>query len=231
MIMPASTEDGKPATARQAAGFRRVLAPADRASEILFGLIMVLTFTLSLGATGTGRADVQVVLLGALGCNLAWGLIDAVMYLMGVRAERRLAASSAWAVRAADTPVIAHAIIAEHLPPTILSALTPADLERIRLHVSALPPESFEPRLRRDDVLAAIGIFLLVSLCLVPVAIPFLLVHDVPLALRLSNAVALGLLFLTGFAFGRYVGQPWRVGFAMVAVGIALVAVAMALGG
>jgi VIT1/CCC1 family predicted Fe2+/Mn2+ transporter len=230
MTMPAPTEADEPTTAHRAVGFRRVLAPADRASEILFGLIMVLTFTLSLGDTGKGSADVQVVLLGALGCNLAWGLIDAVMYLMGVRAERRLAASSAWAVRAA-TPVAAHAIIAERIPPMIRSALTPADLERIRLHVSALPPESFEPRFGRDDVLAAVGIFLLVSLCLVPVAIPFLLVDDVPLALRLSNAVAVSLLFLTGFAFGRHVGQPWRVGFTMVAIGMALVAVAIALGG
>lgn len=231
MTPPAPTEAGEPATARRAGGFRRVLAPEERASEILFGLIMVLTFTLSLGATGTGRADVQVVLLGALGCNLAWGLIDAVMYLMGVRAERRLAVSSARAIRAADTPVAAHAIIAEHLPPAILSALTSADLERIRLHLSALPPESFETRLGRDDVLAAIGIFLLVTLCLVPVAIPFLLVDDVPLALRLSNAVAVSLLFLTGFAFGRHVGQPWRIGLTLVAIGMALVAIAMVLGG
>lgn len=55
----------------------RKLNPADRASEILFGLIMALTFTLSLGATGAGRADVQAVLIGALGCNVAWGAIDA----------------------------------------------------------------------------------------------------------------------------------------------------------
>ena len=51
------------------------------------------------------------------------------------------------------------------------------------------------------------------------------------LALRLSNTVAVALLFLTGFTFGRQVGSPWRVGFLMVAVGLALVAIAMALGG
>jgi hypothetical protein len=95
---------------------RRVLDPADRASEILFGLIMVLTFTLSLGATGMGKADVHAVLIGALGCNLAWGIIDAVLYLMGARAERGLAASSVRAISTADDPAAAHAIIAEHLP-------------------------------------------------------------------------------------------------------------------
>ena len=58
-----------------------------------------------------------------------------------------------------------------------------------------------------------------------------MLIGDVALALRVSNAVALVLLFVTGFAFGRHVGRPWRTGFAMVGVGIALVAVALALGG
>jgi VIT1/CCC1 family predicted Fe2+/Mn2+ transporter len=216
---------------RAAGTLRRVLDPSDRASEILFGLIMVLTFTLSLGTTGVGRVDVQAVLLGALGCNLAWGIIDAIMYLMGVRAERGLAASTVRAIRAANTPVAAHAIIAEHLPQPILPALTRADLERIRLHLGTLPSENLAPRIGRDDYLAALGVFLLVFLSLVPVIIPFLLFVDVALALRISNAIAVGLLFLTGFTFGRHVGTPWRVGFSMVAIGVALVAVAMALGG
>ncbi|MDQ6436579.1 VIT family protein [Mesorhizobium sp. LHD-90] len=211
--------------------FCRVLDPSDRAGEILFGLIMVLTFTLSLGATTMGRVDVLAVLLGALGCNLAWGIIDAVMYLMGVRAEHGLAASTVRAIRAADTPAAARAMIAEHLPSAILPALTQTDLERIRLHLGTLPLESLMPRIGRDDYHAAIGVFLLVFLSLVPVVIPFLFFADVALALRISNAIAVGLLFLTGFTFGRHVGRPWQVGFSMVAVGIALVAVAMALGG
>ena len=78
---------------------RSVLDPVSRASEILFGLIMVLTFTLSLAATEAGRADVRAVLIGMLGCNLAWAIIDAVMYLMGTSGERRLAISTVQAIR------------------------------------------------------------------------------------------------------------------------------------
>ena len=66
----------------------RVLEPIDRVSEVLFGLIMVLTFTGSLSVAEAGREDVRVMLVGALGCNLAWGLIDAVLYLMACLAER-----------------------------------------------------------------------------------------------------------------------------------------------
>lgn len=71
----------------------------SRASEILFGLIMVLNFTLSLAATEAGRADVRAVLIGMLGCNLAWAAIDAVIYLMSARGERRLAISAVQAIR------------------------------------------------------------------------------------------------------------------------------------
>ena len=97
--------------------------------------------------------------------------------------------------------------------------------------LGSLPPESLETRFGREDYLAALGVFLLVFLCLFPVAVPFLLIDDVRRALRFSNAIAVGMLFLTGFTFGGEVGSPWRTGFLMVLIGIAMVAIAMALGG
>ena len=210
----------------------RVLDPVSRASEILFGLIMVLTFTLSLTATEASRADVRAILIGMLGCNLAWAIIDAVMYLMGVRGDRHLARSAVEAIRMAEGPAAGRAIIAKHLPPAILPALSQSDLERIRVHLGSVPPQSLEVvRLGREDYVAALGVFLLVFLCLFPVAAPFLLLDDVTLALRLSNVVAVAFLFLAGFTFGRQVGRPWRTGCLMVAIGIVLVAIALALGG
>ena len=60
---------------------KRLLDPIDRVSEVLFGLIMVLTFTGSLSVAESGREDVRTMLIGALGCNIAWGVIDAMLYL------------------------------------------------------------------------------------------------------------------------------------------------------
>ena len=217
--------------AMRPAAYRTVLDPVSRASEILFGLIMVLTFTLSLAATEAGRADVRAVLIGMVGCNLAWAIIDAVMYLMGARGERQLSISTVRALREAETPAVGRAIVAGNLPPAVLPALTTSDLERIRLYLASLPPESLETRFGREDYLCR------------PWRLPARLSVPVPgrravppdrrcrLALRLSNAVAIGMLFLTGFTFGRQVGSPWRTGLLMVIIGIALVAVAMALGG
>src|SRR5690349_16237363 len=66
----------------------RILDPIDRISEILFGLVMVLTSTNALSVISAGHADVRTMILGALGCNLAWGVIDAVLYLLGCLNER-----------------------------------------------------------------------------------------------------------------------------------------------
>ena len=210
---------------------RTVLDPVSRASEILFGLIMVLTFTLSLDATEAGRADVHAVLIGMLGCNLAWAIIDAVMYLMGARGEHRLAVAALKEIQEAQSPAAGRSVVADYLPPAILPTLTEANLESIRLHLDRLPPQSLQARFGLQDYLAAFSVFALVFLCLFPVAVPFIIVKDVELALRLSNAVAVIMLFFTGYAFGRQVGRPWLTGFLMVTIGVALVAVAIAFGG
>jgi hypothetical protein len=61
----------------QATKFRGFLDPMDRISEVLFGVIMVLTFTGALSIATADRLEVREMLVGALGCNLAWGVIDA----------------------------------------------------------------------------------------------------------------------------------------------------------
>ena len=82
----------------------RVLDPIDRVSEVLFGLIMVLTFTGSLSVAEAGRDDVRAMLIGALGCNIAWGIIDAMLYLMGASPKRAAGSSRSQAVRRAADP-------------------------------------------------------------------------------------------------------------------------------
>ena len=92
---------------------KRVLEPIDRVSEILFGLIMVLTFTGSLSVAEAGRDDVRTMLIGALGCNLAWGIIDGVLYLMGCMAESGRELLTFRAVRKAADPKEAQRLIAD----------------------------------------------------------------------------------------------------------------------
>ncbi len=211
---------------------KRALEPIDRISEVLFGMIMVLTFTGSLSVAESGRAEVRTMLIGALGCNLAWGIIDAVFYLMGCVAERGSGIRTLMAVRKSAVPEEAHRTIAGALPPILAATLRPEDFESMRQKLNLLPEPSLRQHLTKDDFRGALAVFLFVFLATFPVAIPFLFMQDASRALRASNSIAIAMLFLTGFSFGRLAGiRPWSTGLAMVVVGAALAGLAIVLGG
>jgi VIT family len=211
---------------------KRVLEPIDRISEVLFGLIMVLTFTGSLSVAEAGRCEVRTMLVGALGCNLAWGIIDGVLYLMGCLAEKGRGLQAFHAVRKATDPTESQRLIADALPSVIASVLEPAELEAVSQRLKQLPTPPERAQLHKDDWLGAGGVFLLVFFCTFPVVIPFLVMRNAGPALRVSNAIAIAMLFLTGYAFGRMTGRrPWLMGISMVVLGLILVGLTMALGG
>src|SRR4029079_8020474 len=209
----------------------RILEPMYRVSEVLFGLIMALTFTLTLGVVTADSIQVRTMLLAALGCNLAWGIIDAGVFLMARFNEQGRNAMKLRAVRDATDIRGAHVSIADARPRVLASVLPPAQLELMRQRLAQLP-EPGRPRLTKRDGLGAAGICLLSFVSSFPIVIPFILISDSRLALRLSNAVAVAMLFVCGYAFGRCAGfRPWATGLFMIAVGAALVGIAIALGG
>lgn len=209
-----------------------VLDPADRAAEILTGLILVLTFTGSL-SVATSRSDtVGPMLVGALGCNLAWGIIDAVLYLTGCLAQKRKGIQTLQAVQGASDPAEAHRLIAEALPPVVASVVTPTELEAMHQRLKHAPPPPEPARLGKNDWRGAFGAFLWVFLAGFPVVIPFMLTKDSVLALRLAHGTAIALLFATGYAYGRLTGgRAWSTGISMVLLGGLLAGLTIALGG
>jgi hypothetical protein len=210
----------------------RVLDPVNRILEVIFGLLMALSFTGSLNAVTAGREEVRTMMLTALGCNLAWGLVDAVMYLVATLTGRARNLTLLRLVRSAPDPQAAHAGIDEALTGRLGEVLGPAGLEDVRRRLIALTETPGRARLGRDDFLGAVGVFLLVVLATFPVVVPFMVIPATALAMRVSNAVALVMLFVAGHRLGRYAGvAAWRTGLAMTAVGGALVAIIMALGG
>src|SRR5688500_10800044 len=123
--------------------WKRVLEPQERVAEVLFGLIMVLTFTGSLSVAEAGRDDVRTMLIGALGCNIAWGIIDGVLYLMAVMADRGRDLRTYRAVRETDDPARAQQLIASALPPLVASVVEPGEFQAIHARLRQLeePPE------------------------------------------------------------------------------------------
>jgi VIT1/CCC1 family predicted Fe2+/Mn2+ transporter len=211
---------------------KRVLEPSERIAEVLFGLIMVLTFTGSLSVAEAGRDDVKVMLIGALGCNIAWGIIDGVLYLMGCLAEKGRDLMTYHAVRKTNDPQKAQQLIADALPSVLASVLQPAELAAMHQRLQKLPEPPARARLSGKDWRGGGGVFLLVFLSTFPVTIPFIFMQSALTAMRVSNATAIVMLFFTGVAYGRCVGRsPGVFGVSMVVLGLILVAVTIALGG
>jgi hypothetical protein len=210
----------------------RVLDPIERISEVLFGLIMVLTYTGTLSVLTVDRAAVKTMLLGALGCNLAWGIIDAGMYLMASLNEQGRNIKTLQAIHKAKDVGAAHRVISEALPPLLVRILAPDELESMRQRLQQLPGPAPTPRLTKTDAIGAVAVCLLVFLSTFPVTLPFMFIGDAQMALRLSNVIAIGMMFLCGYAFGHHSGlRPGATGLAMIAIGGAFVGIAIALGG
>ena len=213
----------------------RYLDPDESLGELLFGLIMALTVTLGVRLLSPEQLSrPQNLAVALIGCNVAWGIIDAALYLLGsvfarnqrVHFMRKLRAmpseaSALQAIREEYGLEDAHLAVEQDVAVfyrAALDLLRHAKVERARL--------------RGKDWLAALMIVFLVAVTAVPGAIPIVLVGDPALALRLANLLQIGLLFVVGYQWARFSGaNPWRTGAAIVGFGVSLVGVAIALGG
>ena len=212
--------------------FGHVLDPMERISETLFGLIMALTFICSLGIATAGNIKIQTMLIGALGCNLAWGIVDGGLYLLARINDRGANILTLRAIQQAPDPETARRVIADALPSELASILPLEQLEMMRQKLQQLPEPSERPQLTKRDWIGSLSLCLLSFASTFPVVIPFVFLNDAKFALRVSYAVAIVMLFCCGYAFGYRSGlRPWAAGLSMVAVGGALVGVAVRLGG
>ena len=218
-------------TAMQAGERKRLLDPVDRISEVLFGLIMAVTIVGSLSIATAGQQDVRAVVWAALGCNVAWGLVDAVMYLIRTMTERSRNRVLARRIAGSDD-ASADKLLREALPESVVALCAPGEIAAMRGRLQTLSLDE-RPLLAGRDWLYALGIFLVVVVATFPVVAPFLVLGDVARAFAVSQAITLVMLFLAGVHLGRHAGypKPLRTGLAMAAFGAVLIAAVKALGG
>ena len=204
---------------------------------MLFGLFMALTFVGAISAATAGREEVRTMFVAALGCNLAWGLVDAVMYLVRTATDRGRSLKFMRGVRAAGDAQTGRSLVERRLSErfalrTGTGLISSAEIEAIRTRIVALPGVPVRVALKRDDLLAGFGIFLIVVAATLPVVLPFLFFSDVGTAKHVSRGIALAMLFFGGLALGRYAGcGSWKAGLTMVGLGTGLVIAINALGG
>ena len=163
------------------------LAPGERLGELLFGLIMTLTFTLGAGMW-VGTAE-----------GASTSLLDRDDRLQrGVGRDRRRAADTRPHLRPGSAARLGHAIaaaadeqraldiVAGELDDT-LEPIT-SEASRIALYRDVVSRVRSSPRSRPTmtwaDVRAALAVFCLVFFASLPAALPYLLIHDPWIALR-----------------------------------------------
>jgi len=210
----------------------RVLNPVDRVSEMLFGLFMALTFIGAVSVAESGHSQIREMFIAALGCNLAWGLVDAVMYLVRTVTDRGRMLTLVRSIREAPDAATGRSLIEAALSKVAAGLVSAAEIEAMRTRIIALTSLPPRPRITRADVIAALAIFLIVVAATFPVVLPFIVLDDVALAKNASRAVGLAMLFAGGLALGRYAGYgSWKVGLLMTGLGTVLVVAINALGG
>ena len=213
----------------------RYLDPGSRLGEILFGLIMVLTITLAAGLTVTeDKAGVRELLLAAIGCNVAWGIIDAVLYLMNCLTVRRGRLRLVEAVKRAPAQEAALALIKSEVEPDLQAMLDDEDADAFSRSALIYITRARASRvsLNREDFYGAIACFLLVFVACFPATVPFFIFSQPHFALRVSNFLLIALLFLVGQKWAGYAGvNRLLAGSIMVGIGLMLVGVAILLGG
>jgi hypothetical protein len=208
------------------------LDPVYRASEVIFGLLMAMSFIGSISVATDGREEVRTLLIAALGCNLAWGLVDAVMHLVATKTQKRRNHVLLQRLREGHDDAAGRALIADEMPGPLAASIGDDGLEQLRARLAAKPPGMTRPRITGRDVGDAIIVFFLVVLSTFPLVVPFMLTDDTARALLWSRLVAVGMLFIAGATLARYSGgNPWLNGLVMAAIGALLMAAIMALGG
>lgn len=214
----------------------RHLDPGSHMGEILFGLIMTLTFTLGAGMViqEEGRAGAREMLVGILGCNLAWGIIDGVLYVLGQVFERGRVRRIGLNLRLARSDAAARQAVAAEFDEVLGTVTDEAERDRLyqgvvtRVRATPVRPN----RVRREDLLGGLAAGWLVFACSFPAVLPFLVIDDPWIALRVSNVILLGLLFAVGWRAARHtLAKPWLAGVTFLLVGVLLVALAIPLGG
>ncbi len=210
-----------------------VLGTVERVSEMCFGLFMALTFVGAVSAATSGQEEkaAMTMFYTALGCNLAWGLVDAVMFLVRTLTDRGKRLTIAMHVRAAPDEASAERVLRAELPPMVAKLIGDDELKAMRKHlVTERLPE--KPHFEARDFRGAFGIFVIVVLSTFPVALPFVIVKDVPTALLISRILSVLMLFGGGYALGRHAGYSGlKAGFGMAVMGVVLTMAVIALGG
>lgn len=211
------------------------LSPGERLGELLFGLIMTLSFTIGAGfLVGTQEGASPALLLATIGCNVAWGIIDGALLILGRVFDRSRLQRLGRAIAAHPIEREAQKLVADEFDDMLAPITSPARLQALYEDIVARLRNGVPPRplLRRTDFHAAIAVFCSVMVASLPAVLPYFFITDPWIALRASNALLIGMMFWVGYRWAGYTSlNRLAAALSLTAFGILLVLIAIPLGG
>ena len=213
--------------------FSRHLDFSDQIGEALFAMIMAMGFTIAV-RMGMGDADNRTLFIAILGCNTAWALVDAIIYILLTLYERMHQAHVIALAQQPSSDAATLAAIRDSYDETLAPITTENEREALyqRMLVNARQKTAVKAKLHGGDFVSAFALAMVSLVLTVPILVPFLLVDEPLLAVRASNAVGIVLLFLLGYAWAtRTSGRPYLLGFAMAMIGVVMTVMTILLGG
>jgi len=212
------------------------LSEGDRLVEVLCGVIMVLVMIgyLRLSLMGEDHIELKrTMILIPLGCNAAWGIIDGIMYVLTDLIERgkiyRLS------IKTKKDQEEIKSSIEDELSSTVVDVLEEEEKEKISDEIlkRVNPSDIEKPEgITKKDLVVILFTFLTVFSTAIPLIIPFIIFDDIILAIRISFAIGIAILFSIGLFWGKYASRnKIRSALAIVTIGIIVVGITIALGG
>lgn len=210
------------------------ISPSAVLAELVYGTITALAVTNTLWYALRGSPDADTTLIiAALGANAAWGVADAMIYLLTVMVENRRAYNLAVSVRTMDHEE-AMTAITDDFSGTVLHTMD-EDERDIWVNAVHAKLKRIEPHMQRltiNDGFGALSCFLISIAAAVPVLIPHLFTSDVQTAVIMGNVIGLVMMFVLGFVWaGRMRGPRWQAGLIMVIIGVTILTVVTLIGG
>ena len=208
------------------------LSMHERATEAMVGLLVALAARGGIQISTEHAAQPMTLAFVSLGATLAWAVLDAFFALMAAKGSRLR-----WSHLTDDRRDPAERggeWADEALNHTFLRNLEEPSLQRIRQQAirEAAQAKPVSPELTAHDWLTGLAVFTVVLLAGLPPILPILLIPDVELAAWASYGVALAMMFALGAQWGPAHGMGrLRAGLWMLAMGAAMVAIVLLLGG
>jgi VIT1/CCC1 family predicted Fe2+/Mn2+ transporter len=218
------------------------LYPHERLVEILYGLVIALTITSAIRVvTGGGRPDINLMVTTSLGAGIAWGIIDAILYILVAIFQKHRYTRIASKISSAKDESEALATIKEDLEDSLVGTLDAEDQKsvyRLVLHAQRRSSEAsytHQPKsipIAREDVFGAFQVFFAMLLATLVVVVPLWLIEPPHLAVVISNIVAFVSLFIVGYTWAKHTYiKKTLFGIVLVALGVAIVGISLVFGG